>query len=271
MNTKAHDAAAIELLVAHRRYLDAAIDVLRKVPTVFERPSPLVLLALAMRLVQRGAGVHTLCVQGYAAEAGPVLRSMLSAVASITYIEQQDTDSRALTFLNDEVRISRNLLPRARDQGLLTPEEVERLLGQTETFNRERVEQFAPEGIHVDKQDRPGRTWHGYANDEQFFDAIGLKPWYDSFYSGLSEDSHGSSWSLLGDIQKLARGEFTFGPHYGNTADLRFTIAGSYSFVNRCLLVLDRGLALQQLGAITTSLERIRAALGAANARAVRT
>jgi hypothetical protein len=264
----AHDAPARDLLVAHRQYLDAAVDVLRHVPPKFVRPAPLVLLALGMRLVERGCAAHTLCVQGYARDVGPVLRSMLSAVASITYIAKANADSRALAFLDDEVRIARNIIPRIRDQELFTPDEADRLLRQTETFNSGRVKAFAAEGISADKEGRTGRSWHGYATDEQFFDAIGLRPWYDAFYSRLSEDSHGSSWSLFSEMQSLARGDYTFGPHYGNTVDLRYAIASSYTIVNGCLVQIDAAVALDQTAAVARAAEAMRAAMRTAHPQA---
>jgi Family of unknown function (DUF5677) len=264
----AHEAAAVQLIVAHRRFLDAAIDVLRQVipqmAATFDRPSPLVLLTLAMRLVQRGTAAHALCVNGYARDADPVLRSMLSALASITYVAAADSEGRALAFLADEVRISRNLIPRVRDQALLTPDEADRLLRQTEEFNAARVEHFAALGIDPDKPDRPGRSWHGYPSDEQFFAAIGLKDEYDASYARLSEDSHGSAWSLLGDIQALARGDFTFGPIFGNTVALRYAIGSSYKFVSLCLGQVDAALGLRQGAVITAATGAMQSALRAA-------
>ena len=238
-----HDLKARQLLVAHREFLDAAIEVVRLWPV--DGPAALVLSALSMRLLQRGAAAHTLCVSGYAAEAGPLLRVMLSALASITYIAASDSDSRALAFLAEETRVARNRLPRLGDQGLLTTNEATRLLHESESFNTERIAHYAKLGIQLDKPDRPGRSWHGYPNDEQFFTGTGLKAWYDSFYASFSEDSHASAWSLLTEIQALARGDLAFGPHYGNNRDLRFAIASSLAFVTRCLFEFD---AAQNLG-----------------------
>ena len=97
-----HNAADAAILIAHRKFLDSAIDVLRTGPREMDKPSQFVLVALAVRVIQRAAAAHTLCVQGYGTEASPLLRAMLSAVASIIYVAQENSDSRALAFMADE-------------------------------------------------------------------------------------------------------------------------------------------------------------------------
>jgi hypothetical protein len=113
-----HDATDAAILIAHRKFLDSAIDVLRKGPREMDEPSQFVLVALAVRVIQRAAAAHTLRVQGYGTEASPLLRAMLSALASVIYVAQENSDSRALAFMADETRIAKKRLPRLRDQGL---------------------------------------------------------------------------------------------------------------------------------------------------------
>ena len=252
------DPADAAILIAHRTFLDSAIDVLRHGPSEMDRPSAFVLVALAVRLIQRAAAAHTLCVQGYGTEASPLLRSMLSALASIIYVAQDNSDSRALAFMADETRIANNRLPRLESQGLLTAEEAQRFLNESTRTNIERIAHYEALGINTDAPNQGGRTWHGYANDEQFFASIGLKPWYDSFYASLSEDSHASVWSIFKEMKSLALGDVAFGPHYEGT---RFAVSSSYAFVSRCLAELDQALGLNQQGPIATIAETMRWAL----------
>ena len=250
-----HNAADAAILIAHRKFLDSAIDVLRTGPREMDKPSQFVLVALAVRVIQRAAAAHTLCVQGYGTEASPLLRAMLSALASVIYVAEENSDSRALAFMADETRIAKKRLPRLRDQGLLTDDEAQRFLDETTRFNIERIAHYEALGIPTDAPNHGSRTWHGYARDEQFFGAIGLKLWYDSFYASLSEDSHGSVWSVFKEMKSLALGDVTFGPHYEGT---RFAVSSSYAFVTRCLNELDRALGLNQHA---TTAETMRLAL----------
>jgi hypothetical protein len=254
-----HDAADAAILVAHRRYLDAAIDLLRLVATTgIDSPSRFVLMALAIRLVQRGTAAHTLCVQGYGADADPILRSMLSALASTIHVTAANSDGRALAYMADETRIARNRLPRLREHGLLTAAEAARLLDESVTFDAERREHYALMGISAEAHSGRGRAWHGHPTDEQFFAALGLTAWYDTFYASMSEDSHATAWSVVGEMKALARGETTFGPRYEAT---RFVVSASYAFITRCVRELDRYFDLKREPSIAAASEAMRLTL----------
>jgi hypothetical protein len=65
----------------------------------------------------------------------------------------------------------------------------------------------------------------------------------------------------LGEIQSLARGDYTFGPQYGNSIDLRHAIASSYSFVQMCLSLFDAARGLGQAETINKATSLMHSAL----------
>ncbi len=215
------------LLEAHEHFLRDAINWLscldpRPTMTVAET----MMVSLAVRVIQLGRALQAQCQAGYAGEAAPIARAMLSGAMTLVCIADADSDARAVAYLHHEEYVRKK-----RIADLIKQSKEAHALGQAAYFSEEELRQiiaedaeltkinaakfsaFAAKGITPKKLGSRKDTWHGL-DDRGLFEAMGAAEWYLSYYRLFSDDGHVTANSLYTEFSQRLAGHVDIGPRY---------------------------------------------------------
>lgn len=219
------------------RMLRAADDFLREADRVLAeakvRPGPiraLVPYALWVRLMQLARGVNFLAANGYAEEAKPTARAMLSTAVAIKLLTvddlrgkppqpgvqidfERESDARALSYLSHHTVIRRKQNQGYLKRGWVEKDKVDAIDKEVDAQDATTLAEYAKNGITPSAKlgNRPD-SWHGLS-DEIAAEVVGVGEWYDIYYRPFSEESHGSEPAVRAELDRLLReGRAVLGP-----------------------------------------------------------
>ncbi len=233
-------APEAELHAAHDRLLRDAVDLLDRARPPIRTVGDRMILLLAGRVLQLGRALHLLCSQGYAGEAGPIARAMLSACVIVAYITE-DRDGRTIAYIKEDhrVRIDRiEDLERERKKAIDSGKEFFVPDSEMQAIKAKLVEVEAMEagklealGITPTKLGT-AKTWTGLGTERERFDRMNALRWYLTFYKLFSDETHINANSLAGELAEQVTGTSSFGPKYGDVLTIHLIKASAETVLN---------------------------------------
>ncbi len=226
------------------------------------QPGPLHVLvpyALWVRLMQLARTVNFLAVSGYAEEAKPLARAMLSTAIAIKLLTvddlrhkavkegvtidfAQESDRRALSYLSHHTVIRRKQNQGYLKRGWVDKQKVDEIDKEVDALDAATLAEYAKNGITPSAKlgNRPD-SWHGLS-DEAAADLVGMGGWYDIYYRPFSEESHGSEPAIRGELDRLLReGRAALGPQFDDPYPVLRALVDA---VGAAMLSLDRHFGL---------------------------
>lgn len=261
------------LLEAHEQFLRDAIkwmNCLDHRPTVTVAET--VMLPLAVRVLQLGRALQAQCQVGYAGEAAPIARSMLSGAITLVCIADADPDARAVAYLQHEESVRKK-----RIADLVKQSEEARASGQVPYFEDEELREiiaedaeltktnagkfaaFAAQGILPKKLGSRKDTWHGL-DDRTLFEAMGAADWYLSYYRLFSDEGHVTANSLYREFSQRLAGRIDIGPRY---EDPVVVIGASGKAIPETLSQINRSFGVGSRADVLALKQRLDEAIGA--------
>ncbi|MGH8178493.1 MAG: DUF5677 domain-containing protein [Steroidobacter sp.] len=246
------------LIAAHDRFLRDIAAFSNSAHLVPRGAGQHIAMALADRLLQLTRAAHMLAGTGYAAEARPLIRPMVSAAAALVYVCDRDSDGRSRALIVQGYDwLSRHLDDLERLK-LITPEQAT-LYRARLNRNIAEVDSAQAAGLLPVRlgTDRHGR-WHGFATDRAFFRAIDLEDWYVKYYAPNSEESHVTAVALLDSLKGVQKGFSLIGPRGDDPVE---TFEASYELNAQALSQLDLIFKLDRVRDIVELAQRMKTAL----------
>jgi len=203
--------------------------------------------------------VNFLAKNGYAEEAKPLARAMLSTAIAIKLVTVDDlrgkppvagqpidydkqSDGRALAYLAHHTVIRRKQNRGYLNRGWVDRQKVEEIDKEVDAQDAATLAEYAKQGITSSpKLGIRADSWHGLS-DEAAADAVGVGEWYDLYYRPFSEESHGSEPATRAELERLLReGSVALGPQFDDPYPVLRALVDA---VGGALLSLDRHLGL---------------------------
>jgi len=247
--------------VEHAPMIRAADEFVRAADRILAdariRPGPLRALvpyALWVRLMQLARTVNFLTTNGYAEEAKPLARAMVSTAVAINLVTVDDqrgkpqgagpkvdfdreSDARALAYLAHHTVIRRKQNRGYLKRGWVEKDRVDEIDKLVDAQDAATLAEYAKNGITPAKLGGLQASWHGLS-DEAAADAVGVGEWYDIYYRPFSEESHGSEPAVRAELDRLLReGRAVLGPHFEDPYPVLRALVDA---VGGTLLSLDR-------------------------------
>lgn len=178
--------------------------------------------ALYHHRFQLGLAVRGLLQLGYAEEAMPLGRAMISASMNLIFIVTSgNADGWALRYWLQVSDVEKRMLEREQKLERFDPATLDHLRQDTQDAHDGAVKAAAQDGIvYPVKLKDPGQgrerkdTWTGLS-DRALAGRLGLIDWYETEYDYMSTITHVQAVSLIPTGRKLMDGKLpTVGPHF---------------------------------------------------------
>lgn len=192
----------------------------------------LVPYALYARMMQLGRAITFLASNGYAEEAKPLARAILSTAITLKLITVDDlrgkpapagetidfdkeSDARALAYLSHHTVIRRKQNQGYLKRGWVDKEKLDVIDKEVDALDVASLADYAKNGITPSAKLGPRTdSWHGLS-DEAAAGSVGVGEWYDLYYRPFSEESHGSEPASRAELERLlTQGKITLGPQF---------------------------------------------------------
>lgn len=230
------------LLTAHDQYMRAVYSLMADVKPA-GRIGRWVPYALFIHVFQMARAVHALLDLGYAEEALPIGRSMISATMSLLFIvTSDDPEGWSLRYWLQLGQQERRMLERELRLGRFDEDAIKDFIQQSNDTESGAIREAAAGGIILpDKLPTPGRgkprddTWTGLS-DKALAERVGLLDWYEGEYDYLSTVTHAQAVALMPIVHGLMEGHLpTIGPHFRSPLP---AVGVSYTSVKYAMLAL---------------------------------
>jgi hypothetical protein len=220
-----------------------------------------ILVAIFGRLMQHGRALQSLANAGYADEAQSLARGMVNAAADLLFIDQADTDARALLYGLFSQKRRRRWASGLVTHGFQSKQQVAEW-DKTETEKEdEALAQHEKSGVRPAARVGDANTWTGL-KDDQLIKLVGRSDWYDLYYVPFSDATHASVLGAAEQITRLSRSEVEVGPRV-DPRMLQLVIMASVDTLAKALYQLDGRFNLGKKVEIEAAVQKVHAALKA--------
>jgi hypothetical protein len=232
--------------------------------------------ALYARMMQLGRAINFLAASGYAEEAKPLARAILSTAIAIKLITVDDlratppptgqtvdfdkeSDGRALAYLAHHYVIRRRQNQGYLQRGWVDKAKVDEIEKEVDAQDAATLVDYANHGITPSAKlgNRPD-SWHGLS-DEDAADRVGVGDCYALYYRPFSEELHGSEPAVRAELERvLTTGTVSLGPRFDDPYPVLRALVDA---VGGALLSLDRQFGIGRAAEIHKVAEPLVAAL----------
>ena len=225
------------------------------------RPGPIrvaVPYALYARMMQLGRAINFLAANGYADEAKPLARAILSTAIAIKLVAVDDlrhaaaesgqaldvdkaSDGRALAYLAHHTVIRRKQNQGYLKRGWVEKARLDEVEREVDAQDAATLAEYARNGITPTKIGKRPDSWHG-VSDEEAADRVGMGEWYALYYRPFSEESHGSAPATRAELERVLKEQsVVVGPEFEDPYPVLRALVDA---VGGALLSLDRHFSL---------------------------
>jgi len=232
--------AEAALYAAHDQLLRDAVDLVDRARPPIKTVGDRMILLLPGRVLQLGRALHLLSTQGYAGEAGPLARAMLSACVILAYIAE-DRDGRTIAYIKEDHRVRADRiedLKRERKKALDAGQTFFVSESEMKAIEARRVEIEAMEARKLDALGitptklGTAKDWTGLGHERDRFNRMNALRWYLTFYKIFSDETHINANSLAGELAEQVTGISSFGPQYADPLTIHVIKASSEAILN---------------------------------------
>jgi hypothetical protein len=206
------------LLTAHEELLTRIYLFLRSSKFPRAKPSDILIVGLALRVVQLSHALHALCENGHAGEAGPLARAILSGCASLVAICDSDRDERAYAYTLS-ARLPRKRVEAAAKELGLSPEASAQFAADAVEANRSNAKAFRDAGVYQRKLGQRKDTWHGLT-ERELFEKMGMSLWYEIFYRAFSDESHVNARAIGAELTEVLAADIGLGSKFAPSGEV---------------------------------------------------
>jgi len=207
-----------ELLQAHETLLRRLVDFLRSANFPRQRPSDVLVVGLAVRVLQLAHALHLLVEGGHAGEGGPIARAILSGCASLVAICDTDRDGRAYAYTLS-ARLPKARVEAAAKELGMAPDDAARFAAAAVEANRGNAQAFRDAGVYQRKMGLRKDTWHGLT-DRKLFSEMGMSLWYEIFYRTFSDESHVNARAIGPELDEVLAADIGLGSKFARSFEV---------------------------------------------------